>query len=82
MIGWMPSRETRKPFHTPSRSETRIATTTASMTTPTLFGSVEPSMIVSATAPDTAMTAPTDKSMPRVAMTIVIPKDTNISGAL
>ena len=39
-------------------------------------------MIVSATAPDTAMTAPTDKSMPRVAMTIVIPSDTNISGAL
>ena len=28
------------------------------------------------------MTAPTDKSMPRVAMTIVIPKDTNMSGAL
>ena len=39
-------------------------------------------MIVSATAPETAMTAPTDRSMPRVAMTIVIPNDTNISGAL
>ena len=39
-------------------------------------------MIVSATAPDTAITAPTDRSMPRVAITIVMPRATSMSGAL
>ena len=39
-------------------------------------------MIVSATAPETAMTAPTERSMPRVAMTIIMPSDTSMSGAL
>ena len=31
-------------------------------------------MIVSATAPETAITAPTERSMPRVAITIVMPE--------
>ena len=39
-------------------------------------------MIVSATAPETAMMAPTERSMPRVAITIVMPSATSISGAL
>ena len=39
-------------------------------------------MIVSATAPETAMIAPTERSMPRVAMTIVMPRATSMSGAL
>ena len=39
-------------------------------------------MIVSATAPETAISAPTERSMPRVAMTIVMPRATSISGAL
>ena len=39
-------------------------------------------MIVSATAPDTAIIAPTERSMPRVAMTIVMPSATSMSGAL
>ena len=39
-------------------------------------------MIVSATAPETAMRAPTERSMPRVAMTSVMPSATSISGAL
>ena len=39
-------------------------------------------MIVSATAPDTAITAPTERSMPRVAMTMVMPSATSMSGAL
>ena len=39
-------------------------------------------MIVRATAPETAMTAPTERSMPRVAITIVMPSATSISGAL
>jgi hypothetical protein len=47
-----------------------------------LSGDPELSMIVSATAPDTAMSAPTERSMPRVAITIVMPSATSMSGAL
>ena len=39
-------------------------------------------MMVSATAPETAMIAPTERSIPRVAITIVMPSATSISGAL
>ena len=39
-------------------------------------------MIVSVTAPLTAMTAPTERSIPRVAITTVMPRATSISGAL
>ena len=39
-------------------------------------------MIVRATAPETAMIAPTERSMPRVAITIVMPSATSMSGAL
>ena len=39
-------------------------------------------MIVRATAPETAITAPTERSMPRVAITNVMPSATSISGAL
>ena len=54
----------------------------AMSTVPSPFGSADPWMIVSATAPDTAMIAPTDRSMPRVAITIVMPSATSMSGAL
>ena len=39
-------------------------------------------MIVRVTAPETAITAPTERSMPRVAITSVMPSATSISGAL
>ena len=39
-------------------------------------------MIVSATAPETAMIAPTERSIPRVAMTSVMPRATSMRGAL
>ena len=39
-------------------------------------------MMVRATAPETAITAPTDRSMPRVAITMVMPRATSMSGAL
>ncbi len=81
-IGWMPSTETRKPFHAPSTSETSSAKATATSTVPTPPGSGDPSMMVRATAPETAITAPTDRSIPRVAMTIVMPSATSINGAL
>ncbi len=83
MIGWIPSTATRKPFHDPEHErDERAPTTTATSTVPRLSGFAEPSMIVSATAPDTAITAPTDRSMPRVAITIVMPSATSMSGAL
>ena len=47
-----------------------------------LPGLDEPSMMVSATAPETAMTAPTERSIPRVAITSVMPSATSINGAL
>ena len=54
---------------------------TAVATTAGLLGSPDSAMICSATAPDTAMMAPTDRSMPRVAMTMVMPSATSMSGA-
>ena len=39
-------------------------------------------MIGQATAPAIAMMAPTERSMPRVAMTSVMPSATSMSGAL
>ena len=73
MIGWMPSTATRNPFHTPSTSEMTRATVTATATVAGLPGSGEPRMIEQATAPEIAATAPTERSMPRVAMTSVMP---------
>ena len=82
MIGWMLRTATRKPFQTPSSSATPTPAAIATSTVPVLPGSDEPSMIVSATAPETAITAPTERSMPRVAITSVMPSATSISGAL
>ena len=45
----------------------------ATATVATLPGSGEPRMIEHATAPEMAQTAPTERSMPRVAMTSVMP---------
>ncbi len=82
MIGWMPSTDTRKPFQTPRSRATPTAAAIAVNTTPRLPGSGEASMTVRATAPETAMIAPTERSMPRVAMTRVMPRATSMSGAL
>ena len=83
MMGWMPSTATRNPFQTPSTSETSTPTTDRDAPPcPRPSGESDVSMIVSATAPETAMIAPTDRSMPRVAMTIVMPSATSMSGAL
>ena len=82
MIGWILATATRKPFHTPSRMDSPTPAAIATSTVPTLPGLPDPSMMVSVTAPEIAITAPTDRSMPRVAMTSVIPRATSISGAL
>ena len=83
MIGWMPSTATRKPFQAPRTSATSDADADREQHACSgCSGCREPSMIVSATAPETAMIAPTDRSMPRVAMTSVMPSATSMSGAL
>ncbi len=82
MIGWIPSTATRKPFHAPNASVTSTPVVIARKRVVGFSGVPEPSMIVSATAPETAIRAPTERSMPRVAMTIVMPRATSISGAL
>jgi len=81
MIGWMPTTETRNPFHTPVTSATAIARQTAIRTVERLPGSGALAMYVHATAPAMATTAPTDRSMPRVAITRVIPSATRSVGA-
>ena len=58
-IGWMPSTATRKPFHSP---QTRPAPSAAASTTGTRMAVGDR---LAATAPQIAMTAPTDRSMPR-----------------
>ena len=50
-------------------------------TVPALAGSAEAAMWAHASAPLTATTAPTDRSMPRDAMTSVMPRATSIVGA-
>ncbi len=82
MIGWMCRTDTRKPFQAPSSIATPMATAIATSTVLVLPGVGELSIMVRATAPDTAMTAPTERSMPRVAITRVMPSATNINGAL
>ena len=47
-----------------------------------LFGVGESLMMVRATAPEIAICAPTERSMPRVAITRVMPSATSMSGAL
>ena len=73
MIGWMPRTATRNPFHTPISSESPSAASTATATTPGSSGFGEPRMIEQATAPAIAQIEPTERSMPRVAITRVMP---------
>ena len=82
IIGWIPTTDTRNPFHKPNSSVIVTPARMATATVPRLFGVFEPAMIVRATAPEIAICAPTERSIPRVAITIVMPSDTSISGAL
>ena len=75
MIGWMSRNATSTPFQSPHSSPS--ASETASTT-----GTGWPSATsVAATAPVIAMTAPTDRSMPRVAITSVMPIASSATGA-
>ena len=74
-IGWSSRTATRKPLSSPQPRPTPSA---ASTTT----GSGWPAMIiVAATAPAMAMTAPTERSTPLVAITIVMPIARMATGA-
>ena len=80
-IGWMPITETSAPFHRPRTTATSSETSTAVMTVVTEPGSGESRMIEQASAPAIAPTAPTERSIPRVAITRVIPIATISVGA-
>ncbi len=78
MIGWMPRPATRKPFQRP-----RIAQSTSAIAIPANAVPASPDvpMWTHVTAPAMAATAPTDRSMPRVAMTRVMPSAMRSVGA-
>jgi hypothetical protein len=76
MMGCMPTNATSSPFHTPAAMPVPSAAASAS---PTCDGSS--ASTVAAAAPAIATTAPTEMSMPRVAITSVMPSDTITSGA-
>ena len=75
MIGWICKNATRKPFQRPQITPTPSAASTA-----TGIGCPETTS-VAATAPATAITAPTERSMPLVAITGVMPIARMATGA-
>ncbi len=80
MIGCTPNRLTSRPLKSPAAAATRIASTTAMITRPTEFWSEASVITRQATAPEMAMTAPTDRSMPPSAITTVMPRETSRIG--
>src|SRR5918995_6483591 len=78
MIGWMPSRVTSQPLNRPKTPAASTGTTKASAT-PTQgcgSGASFPRKISGASAPAIAMSEPTERSMPPVAITRVMPTPT------
>ena len=73
MIGWIPRTATRKPFHRPSTRRQSQRGHDADGDRPHRVRVGEPRMIEHATAPAIAQIEPTDRSIPRVAMTRVMP---------
>ena len=79
MNGCRPTTETRNPFTAPSRPATTIASPSARNADPAVFGAELRNSI--ATAPATAITEPTERSMPFVATTRHMPTAIIITGA-
>jgi hypothetical protein len=71
-MGCSPRTATSAPFHRPSTSASTRAVATAVTTVEVAPGSGASMMIEQASAPAIAPTAPTDRSMPRVAITSVM----------
>ena len=80
-IGWMPTMATRAPFQTPSAVVSASAAAMATRTPPVLDWSSSRLMMRQAVAPEIATSAPTERSIPPVAITAVIPSATSIAGA-
>ena len=88
MMGCRPILATKTPFHSPHANAVSNAHTMAThmgkrltcWATPSVITSLPPT-IRAATAALMATVAPTEMSMPRVAITRVMPSDTSISGA-
>src|SRR5918997_3153680 len=78
MIGWMRRRVMSQPLNQPSAAATRTGTTNASAMPMAGWGRGKslPRKISGASAPAMAMSAPTERSMPPVAMTRVMPTAT------
>lgn len=81
MIGWMPRTATRKPFHRPSSTQSAGALPMAVKAVPALVGSPASAIQEQVTAAAMATTAPTERSIPRVAMTGHMPRAMSIVGA-
>ena len=88
MMGCMPTLATSRPFHRPHSAATASAATIARLIGKRLtcvctpfFTTSSPPIISAATAAAIATTAPTEMSMPRVAITSVMPSATSASGA-
>ncbi len=81
MIGCMPTLATSRPFHRPHNSAMPMAAAMARLMGKRLTSlATEPPIIQAASAAAMATTAPTEMSMPRVAMTSVMPSDTSTRG--
>ena len=77
-IGWMRSRVISQPLNQPKQPAASTGSTKASAT-PTVgadAGNSLPRKIIGASAPAIAISEPTDRSMPPVAMTSVMPTPT------
>ncbi|MDT4848999.1 hypothetical protein FQZ97_831080 [compost metagenome] len=82
MMGCMPTLATSTPFHRPHSAATPMAPRRANGKGKRLsVPATEPPIIQAATAAAMATTAPTEMSMPRVAITSVMPSETSTSGA-
>lgn len=82
MMGCMPTRATSTPFHTPHSNATPRAPRMATGSGKRLsLPDTEPPISQAATAAAMATVAPTEMSMPRVAITMVMPSDTSTRGA-
>ena len=77
-MGWMPNRDTSHPLNSPSSPATPIAATIARVTASAVLptGTTCPRKIIGASTPEIAISDPTDRSIPPVAITRFMPTAT------
>ncbi len=81
MNGWRPTTETRRPLIAPSTTASASASPMAWNMAPTDDALFSVDSVSIATAPPTAIIEPTERSIPSVAMTNVIPSAIMMIGA-